>query len=275
MLPVGNNDVPGVIGVRALEILIGQCALPSASRVGVYGEQAEVDRALRALVSVGLRPQWIAGPGVLAAAADGTPTHGEVTLVGAQGRARIAGVELSRVGRVACDLLVLGFSQPGYELQMQRNARLRAEGLPRKLIPDVAGTGVLVVGEAAGDADAGTAATDAAERTHHWLQTGEGLPASFAAATHAPACNAHPDAFICLCEDVRVRDIRQAIADGYDDIELIKRHTGAATGPCQGKLCHGNLMDCLAEQRVEVRLPTQRPLVRPVSFARFAGAPDE
>ena len=83
------------------------------------------------------------------------------------------------------------------------------------------------------------------------------------------------DAFLCLCEDVRVRDVRAAIADGYRDVELIKRHTGAATGPCQGKLCHGALSHCLAESGLEVRLPTARPLVRPVALACFAGRPDE
>jgi bacterioferritin-associated ferredoxin len=267
--------VPGIIGVRALEILIGQGALPSSSQIGVYGEEAEVGRALEALQRASLKAKWVAGPGTLAIATGAMPTHAQVTLLSARGTVRICGVELSSVGRMDCDLLVLGFSQPGYELQLQRQGRLRAEGLPSKLIADLTGTGVLVVGEAAGDADAATAEADAARRTQHWLQTGEGPVASAIGTTHSAGGEPHPDAFICPCEDVRVRDIRQAIADGYDDIELIKRHTGAATGPCQGKLCHGNLMDCLAGQHVEVRLPTQRPLVRPVSFARFAGAPEE
>jgi sarcosine oxidase subunit alpha len=275
MLTFTNNDLPGIVGVRALEILLGQRAVPSSTRIGVYGEPAEINRAMQALRLAGHPPHWIASPGFLAADPDGIPTHGQATLLAAQGKARIEAVELWGVGRLACDLMVLGFSQPGYELQLQRGARLRAEGVPRKLIPDVSGTGLLVVGEAAGDVDPTTVADDAARRARHWLQTGESPSPASNGPTHAMSCGAHPDAFICLCEDVRVRDIRQAIADGYGDIELIKRHTGAATGPCQGKLCHANLMDCLAEQRIDVRLPTQRPLVRPVTFARFAGAPEE
>lgn len=275
LLPFDNNDLPGIVGVRGLEILVAQRALTPACRIGVYGESTEVDRALAALKSAGVSARWAAGPGDLSKAVEGVTSHQNVRLESAEGRARVEAVRLSGVGRLDCDLLVLGFSQPGYELQLQRGARLDVQGLPRKLVPVISQAGLLVVGEAAGDSGEATVATDAARRTHHWLRTGENLPAATVAATHELCRGGHPDAFICPCEDVRVRDIRDAIAAGYNDIELIKRHTGAATGPCQGKLCHGNLMDCLAENRLELRVPTQRPLVRPIQFARFAGAPEE
>jgi sarcosine oxidase subunit alpha len=275
ILPFANNDLPGIVGVRALERLAAQDALAHSLQVGVYGERAEVARAMDALAAAGLTPKWVAGPGALPGTAPGIESHPDAALIAARGSRRVEGVELSGIGVRRCDLLVLGFSQPGYELQLQRQARLHAQGLPRKLVPDVAGTGMLVVGEAAGDADAATADEDARRRVRTWLETNESPPHRVDAPVHEPCRRQHPDAFICPCEDVRVSDIRAAIAEGYDDIELIKRHTGAATGPCQGKLCHANLMDCLAEQGVEPRLPTQRPLVRPVPFARFAGAEDE
>jgi NAD(P)H-nitrite reductase large subunit len=82
------------------------------------------------------------------------------------------------------------------------------------------------------------------------------------------------DAFVCLCEDVRVQHVRHAIADGYRDVELLKRHTGAGTGPCQGKLCHRGLLQCLQEAGLDERLPTPRPFVRPVPLALFAGRDD-
>jgi bacterioferritin-associated ferredoxin len=82
----------------------------------------------------------------------------------------------------------------------------------------------------------------------------------------------HDDAFVCFCEDVRVRDVRAAIDEGYRDIELVKRHTGAGTGPCQGKLCHGALLECARAAGIPARIPTPRPLVRPVPLAALAGA---
>ena len=46
---------------------------------------------------------------------------------------------------------------------------------------------------------------------------------------------------------MRRRDVETAIADGFADVELLKRRTGAGTGPCQGKLCHGEMLACLAD----------------------------
>jgi sarcosine oxidase subunit beta len=42
---------------------------------------------------------------------------------------------------------------------------------------------------------------------------------------------------VCRCEDVTLLDIEQTIAEGYVDIEEVKRFTGLGTGPCQGKEC--------------------------------------
>lgn len=42
---------------------------------------------------------------------------------------------------------------------------------------------------------------------------------------------------VCRCEDVTLADLEQALAEGYLDIEEVKRYTGLGTGPCQGKEC--------------------------------------
>jgi sarcosine oxidase subunit alpha len=43
--------------------------------------------------------------------------------------------------------------------------------------------------------------------------------------------------FVCLCEDVTHKDIAQAVAEGFDHIETLKRYSTATMGPCQGKMC--------------------------------------
>src|SRR5437016_5246157 len=43
--------------------------------------------------------------------------------------------------------------------------------------------------------------------------------------------------FVCFCEDVTPQDIAQAIAEGFDHSETLKRYTTAGMGPCQGKMC--------------------------------------
>jgi sarcosine oxidase subunit beta len=96
-------------------------------------------------------------------------------------------------------------------------------------------------------------------------------PSSSARLAAAPSSRA----FLCLCEDVRRRDAEAAIADGFADVELLKRRTGAGTGPCQGKLCHGEMLACLAEAGRPVALPTVRPLLRPVTLAELAASEGE
>jgi bacterioferritin-associated ferredoxin len=70
---------------------------------------------------------------------------------------------------------------------------------------------------------------------------------------------------VCFCEDVHADEIHAQVAAGYADAELVKRRTGALTGPCQGKFClqafAGVAVDAGAER---TGLPTARPPLRPV-----------
>lgn len=87
-------------------------------------------------------------------------------------------------------------------------------------------------------------------------------------------------AFVCLCEDVTVEELRRVIRMGYTDIEEIKRITGIGTGPCQGKQCLQVLRQLLSvEASVHIdQIPTttQRPPVFPVHFGQWASdSPEE
>ncbi len=68
---------------------------------------------------------------------------------------------------------------------------------------------------------------------------------------------------ICHCEDVTVEELRSAIAQGYRDIETIKRYTGIATGKCQGKCCLTQLIRLLAMEKERER-PTLTTIRQPV-----------
>jgi sarcosine oxidase subunit alpha len=47
--------------------------------------------------------------------------------------------------------------------------------------------------------------------------------------------------FVCLCEDVSVKDLEDAWAEGYQSTEILKRYTTTSMGPCQGALCQSHL----------------------------------
>ena len=81
--------------------------------------------------------------------------------------------------------------------------------------------------------------------------------------------------FVCLCEDVTRTDIRNAVSEGFDEMELLKRYTTASMGPCQGRMCLMPLAACCAEDTgqtlARTGTTTSRPPVQPISLALLAG----
>ncbi len=88
-------------------------------------------------------------------------------------------------------------------------------------------------------------------------------------ATHPAPDAAHPDAMVCFCEDVRVHEVRAEMAAGFRDPELVKRRTGALTGPCQGKQC----LQAFACLTGSDNVPTARPPLRPVRLGDLVPPP--
>ena len=81
--------------------------------------------------------------------------------------------------------------------------------------------------------------------------------------------------FVCFCEDVTVKDISQAIEEGFEDIQMLKRYSTATMGPCQGKMCLKALVGLCAQYigRTigDTGGTTARPPVQPVPLAALAG----
>ena len=81
--------------------------------------------------------------------------------------------------------------------------------------------------------------------------------------------------FVCLCEDVTEKDVKRAVAEGFDSIELAKRYTTVTMGPCQGKLCHLASIRLLAREtqtpEQAVGATTARPPWEPVELGLLAG----
>ena len=84
---------------------------------------------------------------------------------------------------------------------------------------------------------------------------------------------------VCLCMDVSEKDIQEAIKQGFDYIETLKRFTGVCMGPCQGKLCMMHTVKILAKELGktpgEVYVPTVRPPIKPVFLGALAGTSEQ
>lgn len=114
------------------------------------------------------------------------------------------------------------------------------------------------------------------------------LPGTRADAVAAPGTVASPPShpwpivdhpggknFVDFDEDLQLKDFVNAAAEGFDNIELLKRYTTVGMGPSQGK--HSNMLAVriLAKLRGEpieaVGTTTARPFFHPVPLAVLAG----
>ena len=84
-----------------------------------------------------------------------------------------------------------------------------------------------------------------------------------------------PKQFLDFQNDTSVADIRQAVREGYRDIEHIKRYTALGFGTDQGRLGNINGMavaaECLGKPIHEVGTTTFRPVYTPVRLGLLAG----
>ena len=82
-------------------------------------------------------------------------------------------------------------------------------------------------------------------------------------------------AFVCLCEDVTEGDLFDAVADGFSNIETLKRYSTVCMGPCQGKMCQaGSIAACARANGAtisETGRTTARPPDQPVPLGVLAG----
>jgi len=94
-------------------------------------------------------------------------------------------------------------------------------------------------------------------------------PVSTSTITSAPG----GDGFVCLCEDVSVKEFKHAWDEGYRSTELLKRYSTVTMGACQGALCHAHLKAFVCERSPESwagKPTTSRPPARAVRLEDLA-----
>lgn len=213
-----------------------------------------------------------------------------------------------------CDLLaVSGGWVPASSLLLQAGARARLDAVTgRFLAADlpagvhsagaVAGDGLREAAELSGTIAGATAAAslgfgsdaDVADQRERLTELGGGATSSDASSAPGRAAAATLDApppayatdgkrggksFVDLDEDVTVKDVEYAAAEGFDSMELSKRYTTTTMGPSQGRFSQ------LAAARVlskvngapleEIGLTTARPPWVTVPMGALAGRPFE
>ncbi|MDD3903277.1 MAG: (2Fe-2S)-binding protein [Sphaerochaeta sp.] len=81
------------------------------------------------------------------------------------------------------------------------------------------------------------------------------------------------DVLICRCEEVTLREIEQAIDEGFDTVNDVKRITRAGMGLCQGRSCSKVIARIIAQRTgkniEELLQNSYRYPVRPEKFKIF------
>jgi sarcosine oxidase subunit alpha len=207
----------------------------------------------------------------------GLPILPEATLLAAHGRRHLTHVQVARSHgasrRIACDLLCLSL---GWE---------PATALLAHALDDPTDGAILLAGSVAGAASieeclaqaeaVGRAAANPSPQPPPRSGEGEPLPQEFrsllpVSEREAGGERSTAPAFVCLCEDVTTKDVAQAIEEGFDHVETLKRYSTASMGPCQGKMCRAAVSQLCA--RFTTRTPEQvglsraRPPAQPVTL---------
>jgi sarcosine oxidase subunit alpha len=149
-----------------------------------------------------------------------------------------------------------GGRQPAYSLLAQAGARIEYDGERGVFFPAEIPAGVEAVGSA----------------------TSDGISAAKPAATYNGAAG-KGKCFACICEDVTDKDLKRAIAEGFDSIELAKRYTTVTMGPCQGRFCQVPSIRVYGRETESdlgrIGTTTARPPWTPVELGLLAGRTHE
>ena len=234
-----GNDLVGVMLPDGVRRLIREFSIKPGNRAVVV---AADDEGLE--IAHDLREARIAVPRVIDVR-EIRPR--ELAAQGGKGRVRRLVVDGESID---CDLLVAsGGRQPAYSLLAQAGARIEFDPELGVFVPTELPAGVEAVGSV----------------------TGEGL----GKIDPEPAYAGTGKCFVCVCEDVTTKDMKRAIAEGFDSIELAKRYTTTTMGPCQGKLCHLPSIRLYAQENrmyeAAIGTTTARPPWSPVELGLLAG----
>jgi len=241
-----GNDLVGVMLPGAVRRLVDYWSLRPGERAVVLSADERGLEAVAALERAGTE---------VVRAFDLRAEHvNQIAARGRKGRVQTLNVDGNEI---ACDLVVMsGGRQPAYSLLSQAGARVEYDAARGIFVPTDLPENVEAVGAVAGDV--GSAAVPAA---------------TFNGAGGKGKC------FVCVCEDVTDKDVKRAIAEGFDSIELAKRYTTVTMGPCQGKLCHLPSIRLYARENetdeATIGTTTARPPWTPVSLGLLAGRPHE
>ena len=252
-----GNDLPGVWLGRGAARMAGVHRVAPGELAVVITDSTEGLAHLETLRAAGVRIAGVVVPGPLGDLVPaGAPVFRDARVVAAVGTKHLREVVLGTAQgerRVTCDTLVISMGLAPRDGLLRMGDDLPISGAGDVVLPGC------TVDEAV---DSGTKA-------------GAGQDADERDATIVPLVSA---GYVCLCEDVSVKDLEQAWDEGWQSSEILKRYTTATMGPCQGAMC-GRHLAAFAQKHsgstTAGARTTSRPPARTVRLEDLAGGINE
>ncbi|MFN6976890.1 MAG: 2Fe-2S iron-sulfur cluster-binding protein, partial [Gemmobacter sp.] len=285
-----GNDIPGILSAGAVRRLIRLYGVAPGRRAVVLAGTPEGIDAAEDLQAAGVAVAAVVLPRPLPGqegrlAALGAPVIGG-RVVAAEGAARVARVQAG--GRwIACDCVAVAVGQvPAWQLPCQAGARFGHDDATGRVTLTLDRPGVHIAGTLAGHAGhdaavaSGRRAARAALRMHGRPAPPDEAPPpdpALSLAAWAQPLDPHPKGkdFVDFDEDLSVADLINAVAEGYGELELVKRFSTVGMGPSQGR--HSALATARIVAKAtgrsagQVGVATARPPAMPEALGLLAG----
>ena len=305
-----NNDRPGIMLASAVSVYLNRFAVKPGERAVIFTNndsayQTAVDLHGHGVAVMAIVDSRVTGAGEIAerVSALDIPVMKGHLVVDVRGRRRINAVQLARwngqseasvkaTKTLQCDLLVMsGGWSPAVHLHSQAGGKIRWDDAVQAFVPEQSHQENRSVGACRGQWSLHDCIQDGYQGGYQAVEKCGLHPVSQAIPTlievevnpvqslwrvpsikDADRC---PKQFVDFQNDTAAADIRQAVREGFESVEHVKRYTALGFGTEQGKLGNINglaiLAECLQLTIPEVGTTTFRPAYTPTSFAVGAG----
>lgn len=293
-----NNDLPGIMYSSAALRLMRHYGVRPGTKAVVFAGGVDGYRAALELDEAGVKVAAVIEPEAEAADPsyhDAVTARGIEVIKGAriaeaQGRRAVKSVKVQLSSghsrQIACDLVVTaaGYT-PGYQLALHAGAKLGYDDVTEQFTLTNVPAHMHLAGSVSGYFDlsdvkrSGAIAGAAAARALGVSVEAEPElgPSAQRYANYRGDVKPNPKGrdFIDFDEDLQVKDIWNAVKDGYRELELVKRFSTVGMGPSQGRhsaLGTARIVAAATDRSVaEVGITTSRPPFGPEKLGLLAG----
>lgn len=302
-----NNDLPGIMLASAAQRLIYRYAIRPMQKAVVLTANQDGYRAALDLLAQGIEisavvdlrtttghsavEQAVAGKGIRI-----LTDHSIIEAVAGSDGKSVVGATVAKTPQpgslptlngetLACDGIIMSVGwAPAANLLYQAGTRMRYEKALEQFVPDTLPNGVFACGRVNGvhtlasrRLDGQRAGSAAAAHAGFGSAQSFAIPGESDCPTHPWPIVSHPKGknFVDFDEDLQLQDFENAVQEGFDNIELLKRFSTVGMGPSQGKHSNMNALRILArltgKEPQQVGTTTARPFFHPVPMSLLGG----